>query len=46
MTKEMLTVNIHPKLIMTEICNIINCIENNNGNFLRLTKISEIRISN
>ena len=36
MTKEMLTVNINPKLLMTET--YINCIENNHGNFFKVNE--------
>ena len=47
MTKEMLTVNISPKLIMTEICNIYKLYCKKSWTFLlRLTKISQICISN
>ena len=47
MTKKMLTVNISPKLIMTETCNIYKFYCKNHGNFfLKLTKISEICIPN
>ena len=36
MTKEMLTVNIYPKLMMIEM--YINCIENNHGNFFKINE--------
>ena len=38
MTKEMLTVNIYPKFIMTEIVTYINCVENNHGNFFKINE--------
>ena len=38
MTKEMLTVNISPKLIMTETCSIYKLYCKNHGNFLKINE--------